>query len=159
MLVHRKGEGNYKRGLEGTGARGLEMDTLTPGAICPSSWVVSAAPWSTEALLEMKERWSESPRVIVISSGSEKRETLTPNVGRSGWRIPMVWQGIHTSFLSWPWGWWLQTGSGERAYILGYPQKKKTNQENEDIQARRQVTILPTQSILSFLLRIYINKV
>lgn len=38
---------------------------------------------------------------------------------------------------------------GKGICILGYPQKKKTNQENEDIQARRQVTILPTQSILS----------
>ena len=27
-------EGNCKRGLEGPGAQGLELDTLTPGAIC-----------------------------------------------------------------------------------------------------------------------------
>lgn len=55
MLVHRKGEGNCKRGLEGPGAQGLEQDTLTPGAICLSSRVVSAVPWSTEAQPKMRE--------------------------------------------------------------------------------------------------------
>lgn len=104
-----------------------------------------------------ERRWSESPGVTVIGSGSEKRETLTANVGRSGWRITMVWLRARYSHPA-SWGWWLQTGSGERPYILGCPQKKKTNQEDEDIQAGRQVTMLPTQSVLSFLLRITINQ-